>query len=1332
MPHLPHHRVQALASDAKKLYQKSAELFNHLNVGEAATALRKALAIYQALLAAGHSQYRANAAQTRMNLGIALSQSGQLSEAISQHQDALSDYQALIEAGHSQYRDDGALARMNLGIALSEAGQLSEAITQYGDALGAYQTLIDAGHSQYRGKAARTRMNLGIALSKAGQLSEAMTQYRDALGAYQALIEAGHSQYRADAAGTRNSLGNALADAGQLGEAMAQYRDALRDYQALIEAGHSQYRAAAAGMHMNLGRASSDAGQLREAMTQYQDALVDYQTLIDTGQSQYRASAADTRMNLGNALNHAGKLSEAMAQYRDALGDYQALIEAGHSQYRGKAARTRRNLGIALSQAGLLSDAMTQYQDALGAYQALIDAGQSHYSAEAAGTHMNLGVALNHAGKLSEAMTQYRDALGAYQALIDAGHSQYRAAAAGTRNSLGIALADAGQLGEAMAQYRDALGAYQTLIDAGHSQYRDNAAATRINLGNALMWAGQLSEAIAQHQNALSDYQALIDAGHNQYRADVADARMSLGIALSQAGQLSEAITQYRDALGAYQMLIDAGHSQYRDNAARTRMNLGHALSNAGQLSDAMAQYQSTTDTLRNLVDEGQRQYTEKLVEAANLLANETLDWALNAATSDGERSVDFDANLARAELEGALNQLTSLPLPSLDAQQLLALQTTWETVQRYWRARDAVQTLLPTLTNAVLPVCATWQEQAAELLTRGSPEFLQSEYELRIRPMLLAMLDLLLETGQASAVANWHLRTQGLRAQRQVVSAGSLTDDELKELDALYTQVEQLDREIHGQYRADMVGLSARRIDADFDSGAQRGGLRDSEQTTKTMQSRLHARKILWEEELQPLEQRLQAQGRLPSAHHLDLADLGEKLNHPVSREAMQVVLLMLIPVDEQSLAVVCVRGGGWETGQPNYQADLHRMTVPTGESALRDIAETLTQAATRGKQRYGAVRGDVGNADEQQALAATAGVLDESTLAALQTQWLTAPDVLRPLLTDLRSQGVDEVHIVPGGDLHLAPWAASLDQAVPGLRVRQFPTTASWWRVMGEPVDTPAPTRWASLAFDAANTQAELIWVNAEALALQQIWSHAGDDATPAMQPLNPVDPHWPPPDQRAAPVQALVGIGHGHAPEGNWALAGMVVGTDASKGAKNPRHRYFTGMDLHKIQDAKHIAMSCCVLGRVQDGQGEPIGMTALAFGFKARVALGSMVPVPDFEGALFSMAVHFAWAQAEQASLARGQHLDWSGVFHATRREVMTGRWPQGFGEWLLARLYRLATASGDGSDARRNQALEMAALQLGIANADVAGYVAQLAAAPSQAVLSVAAMFTCLG
>jgi hypothetical protein len=314
-----------------------------------------------------------------------------------------------------------------------------------------------------------------------------------------------------------------------------------------------------------------------------------------------------------------------------------------------------------------------------------------------------------------------------------------------------------------------------------------------------------------------------------------------------------------------------------------------------------------------------------------------------------------------------------------------------------------------------------------------------------------------------------------------------------------------------------------------------------------------------------------------------------------------------------------------------------------------------------------------------------------------------------------------VQQVHVVPADDLHLLPWAATLDQQVPGLVVRQFPTTAAWWRCMQEAPVKAQPMRWASLAYDARESK-PLPWVGVEARAVAALMPQR-------VVPLTGTQPSWDVGQTQDA-VQGLLGMGHGDAPQGNWALAGLVLDLQCEQSAVGPTQYKASYLDASKLYLIKHVqrlVMSCCVLGRVRDAQGEPVGMTALAFGYKTRFAVGAMVAIPDMEGALWSVALHWAWAQAEQQALQSGEAMDWSGVFHATRREVLAGRWPQGFDAWLTKHLWHMAIESGDGLDDTRYVDAELA-----LKGAAVEPFLKEMAKTPSASVRQVAALFTCLG
>jgi len=159
------------------------------------------------------------------NLGDALSQKGQMDEAIVNFQKAL------------EIKPDYAEAHSNLGVALFQKGQVDEAIVQYQEAL------------EIKPNYAKAHSNLGVALSQKGQVDEAIVQYQGAL------------ELNPNDADAYTNLGVALLKKGQVDEAMVQYQKALEINPNYAEA------------HSNLGVVLFQKGEVDEAIAQFQEAL---------------------------------------------------------------------------------------------------------------------------------------------------------------------------------------------------------------------------------------------------------------------------------------------------------------------------------------------------------------------------------------------------------------------------------------------------------------------------------------------------------------------------------------------------------------------------------------------------------------------------------------------------------------------------------------------------------------------------------------------------------------------------------------------------------------------------------------------------------------------------------------------------------------------------------------------------------------------------------------------------------------------------------------------------------------------------------------------------
>ncbi len=132
----------------------------------------------------------------------------------------------------------------------------------------------------------------------------------------------------------------------------------------------------------------------------------------------------------------------------------------------------------------------------------------------------------------------------------------------------------------------------------------------------------------------------------------------------------------------------------------------------------------------------------------------------------------------------------------------------------------------------------------------------------------------------------------------------------------------------------------------------------------------------------------------------------------------------------------------------------------------------------------------------------------------------------------------------------------------------------------------------------------------------------------------------------------AQALLGMGHGGAPGGNPARAGLALDGQV-----------LAASDLARLPACRHALLSACLLGRTEDAQGEGLGFLSACLDWRIGFAAGWLTEVPDYAACLFSLAA--------QWSLRAAPGTPWSQVLHDLRRTLSAGAWPPGFGAWLAA-------------------------------------------------------------
>ena len=192
------------------------------------------------------------------NLGVVISQKGEIDEAIVHYRTAL------------QMQPDYSDADYNLGNALLQKGEIDGAISYFQEAM-----KLEPSYMAHEG--------LGAALVRRGEVHEAIFQFQAAL------------KLRPNDPDGHSNLAVVLIRDGKVDEAIAHWQESLK------------LRPNNAKIQNYLAAVLLQKGQVKEAMAHWQKSL------------ELQPNNADTVNNLGIALSQDGRLSEAIALWEKAL-----------------------------------------------------------------------------------------------------------------------------------------------------------------------------------------------------------------------------------------------------------------------------------------------------------------------------------------------------------------------------------------------------------------------------------------------------------------------------------------------------------------------------------------------------------------------------------------------------------------------------------------------------------------------------------------------------------------------------------------------------------------------------------------------------------------------------------------------------------------------------------------------------------------------------------------------------------------------------------------------------------------------------------------------------
>jgi hypothetical protein len=811
----------------------------------------------------------------------------------------------------------------------------------------------------------------------------------------------------------------------------------------------------------------------------------------------------------------------------------------------------------------------------------------------------NQGANLWRSGRTREAQAPMRRAIALFQGLADSGRRHELGYVAISQMNLGGVLTELGAVDEAISVYRDTSRTYDDLLrlpaeDIDRHRLRASRALTDMNLAYALAHQGRFDEAAAHYRGARRRYKALA-LEQPQVRDDEARTWINQAHLLLQQGRAAAAQRLYARGWQALQALLDGGGAHFASDVANARLGLARALARQGRWRRADEHFSAAQATLVELTQQGQLQHARAWLKA---LADHT----------DALLAGPGAAPAAAQALLAALAQPPHLGLPDFAS----ARRDIDEGLARLaaWTATPGIAApWLPALAAAYLTHLL---DRCAWLLGECDPEVLR-HHEADRAALVTALGRAAQALPQAPRLlADWFLRTRGLRAQRSALAEGR--DARLVDLRERLARLRRVEEDILASSGAAPAEATARWLALHQDTEERRA--------------------------------RLVAAGLLPAALRLDAQTLSARLP---PRKA----LLMLARGEAGELLAIALLHPAAGREGPLLQA-----VRLDGATARLDAVQTMRQLRQALRPMGLALRRAADALEDLPSAGIAPPTLAQAEADAQRLHAAVVEQALRPLLRRVADCGVVDVALVPSADLHLLPYQALLDPVLDetGCRLTLYPSCGAFAQHGLRAPPPAAEPVWAVMAQGMPAGETPLHWVALEQALSVQLW---GPDRVAALDPAAP----------RARGVNALLGMGHGSAPQDNLARAGLLTGPG----------RVLSAHELPAIHTCRQVLLSCCVLARIDEVHAEAMGFLSSSFGYHTHFGVGWRIEVPDAEACLFSLAFQFAL----QAAPAR-RKAGWSPVFDATRRGIRDGAWPAGFGAWLgmhLPAAVAAATAGG---------------------------------------------------
>lgn len=305
----------SLQRELAEAYHRLAEIQGSptgANLGDTAGALdsyRKALALRQSLGATGQATV-----EDRRLLAATYSKLSALGSDSAARMDyarkALEIRESLsaAEPQNALLRSSLAISYHDMGLALSASGNVTDALESYRKMKGIYEALsaADAGNTRWRRNLALACKRVAALLEITGDLSGSIIDYRRAVEIDEASATAdpANAQARLDLSFSLSGVGSILLKTNDAAGALEKYQRALVIRQALAAADprDARTRDALAGTYRRLGAVAERTGDTSAAIENYRKALAIAEDLstADPLNAEHNVMLADASCNIAN------------------------------------------------------------------------------------------------------------------------------------------------------------------------------------------------------------------------------------------------------------------------------------------------------------------------------------------------------------------------------------------------------------------------------------------------------------------------------------------------------------------------------------------------------------------------------------------------------------------------------------------------------------------------------------------------------------------------------------------------------------------------------------------------------------------------------------------------------------------------------------------------------------------------------------------------------------------------------------------------------------------------------------------------------------------------